>query len=111
LHNWKYKDEFITDYKGMVNEFRSLQCKPEIFLLRPAPVTRKVKSSVNKERLQEIIHMIDRLAVDLHAGVIDVHTPLLGHPEWIPDGVHPNTAGAAEIAMTVYRVLREIQKR
>lgn len=27
--------------------------------------------------------------------VVDYYTPLIGHPEYFPDGIHPNTAGYA----------------
>jgi acyl-CoA thioesterase-1 len=103
--NWKFKDEFIANYKDMIMEFRSLPSKPRIYISYPAPVTRQDVSSVNEARVQELIYMIDKLAVYLQIDVIDVHSALMGHPEWLPDGVHPNTAGAAAIAKTVYRAL------
>jgi acyl-CoA thioesterase I len=105
LHNWKFKDEFIVDYKDMVIQFCSLPSKPKIFLSYPAPVARADKSSVNEERVQEIIEMIGKIGIDLQTGVIDVHGALSGHPEWLPDGVHPNTAGATAIANAVYKTL------
>ena len=105
LHNWKFKDEFIADYKDMIIQFRSLPSKPKIFISYPAPVAREDESSVNEERVQEIIEMIDKLATDLQTGVIDVHSALKDHPEWLPDGVHPNTAGANAIAKAVYMAL------
>jgi sialate O-acetylesterase len=49
--------------------------------------------------------MIDKLAKDLKTGVIDIHSVLKDHPEWLPDGVHPDTTGATAIAKAVYMAL------
>ena len=49
--------------------------------------------------------MIDRIAKATEAKIIDVHAALDGKDALIPDKVHPNTEGAAEIAKAVYQAL------
>jgi acyl-CoA thioesterase I len=47
-YNWRFKDEFVADYKDMINQFRTLPSKPKIFISYPAPVVRQDQSSVNE---------------------------------------------------------------
>jgi hypothetical protein len=53
----------------------------------------------------EEIPMLDKVAVDAKTDVIDIHGALQGHPEMLPDRVHPNTAGATIMARTVFQAL------
>lgn len=103
--NWRFNDEFVADYKDMIAQFRSLPSKPKIFILYPAPVMRQDQSGVNETRVQHLILMIDKLASDLETGIIDSHSALKDHPEWLPDGVHPDDAGATAIAIVIFRAL------
>jgi lysophospholipase L1-like esterase len=50
-----------------------------------------------------IIPKIQQVASDLGLPVIDVYSPMLGHPEYFVDGVHPNYEGASVIAETIYQ--------
>ena len=51
------------------------------------------------------VKIIDSVAKELKVGVVDVHAALQDHQEMIPDKVHPNTAGAGEIAKAVHKAL------
>ena len=96
--NWKYKDEFIADYSALIKEFSSLPSKPDVFICLPAPaygVRWGIRDSVINA---DIIPMLREVAKLNHAPLIDLNTPLSNHPEWFPDLIHPNEAGAAKIA-------------
>ncbi len=49
--------------------------------------------------------LIKQVAEATKVDVIDVHASLDGKDAMIPDKVHPNTEGAAEIAKAVYMAL------
>ncbi len=49
--------------------------------------------------------IIDQVAHEEGATVIDMHAALEPHPELMPDRVHPNTAGAAIMAATVAKAI------
>ncbi len=93
------KAEFQRDYKALVLEYRKLPSKPRVFCCTPP-------WAVKREALYaEIIATIQQVAKELDCDVIDLTTPLRGKKELLPDGLHPNTAGATVIATTIYKAL------
>jgi lysophospholipase L1-like esterase len=53
----------------------------------------------------EIIPILQQVARQRGAMVVDLDTALSGRPELFPDGIHPNAAGAALIAKTLHGAL------
>lgn len=103
--NWKFKGEFVADYKDLIAQFRALPSKPKILICRPAPVPGQGNFGINEAGVKEQLPMLDTLAKELKTGTIDIYGALKGHPEWLPDRVHPNTAGATAMARAVYQAL------
>lgn len=103
--NWTNAAEFPTDYADLVNVFRGLESKPRIYVCRPTPTPAPGNFGINEAGVQEEIRVIDRLAREMKLGVIDMHAALEGKPELLPDRVHPNAQGAAEMAKAAARVL------
>ena len=104
-HNWKFKDEFLADFKDLIRRFAWLPGKPRIYICRPAFVPGNGNYGINEAGVLEEIPMLDRIAADEKADVIDIHGALKAHPEMLPDHVHPNNAGATVMAKTVYQAL------
>ncbi len=104
--NWPtHGHEFEHDMRTMVAAFQALPSHPDIYLCYPVPPT-KVQWTINDSTIvQHIIPIIDKIAKDMQVKVIDLHTPLLPHPECFPDCVHPNEEGALRIATEIYRTL------
>jgi lysophospholipase L1-like esterase len=103
--NWKFKDRFVGDYKDLIGKFRVLASKPRIFICRPVPVIGEERFTIRKKIVEEQMPLIAQIAKEEGTGVIDMHAALDGRPELLPDGVHPNAAGAALMAKAVYRSL------
>jgi lysophospholipase L1-like esterase len=61
--------------------------------------------NITEENIQKEIPRIDALAAEMKLGVIDMHAALKDKPEMIPDRVHPNAAGAGEMAKAAYKAL------
>ncbi len=55
----------------------------------------------------EIVPLIQRIAEVLKLPLIDLYPVLDGHPELVPDRIHPNEAGATLIAKAVFEALRQ----
>ncbi|HEV7402570.1 MAG TPA: GDSL-type esterase/lipase family protein [Chthoniobacteraceae bacterium] len=104
--NWKFKEEFTGDYRALVKSFQELPSKPRVFICRPVPVPEPGNFGINEKGVQEEIPMLDALAKELGAGVIDMHAALEGKPEMLPDHVHPNSAGAGEMAKAAAAALK-----
>jgi lysophospholipase L1-like esterase len=103
--NWKFKDEFIADYEGLIAQFAKLPSRPRLFICYPAFVPGAGNFGINETGVVEQLPMLDQIATDEKAGLIDIHGALKPHPELIPDRVHPNTAGANILAKTVFKAL------
>jgi acyl-CoA thioesterase I len=54
---------------------------------------------------QNVIPNIREVASQMGTGLIDAHSPLIGHPELFVDGVHPSADGAKAIANAIYAAL------
>lgn len=103
--NWKFKDEFVADYKDLIRQFAQLPRKPRIFICHPAFVPGNGGYGITEAGVLAEIPLLDQLAADEHWDVIDVHGALKDHPELLPDHVHPNDAGATVLAKTVFHAL------
>lgn len=103
--NWKFEKEFVADYTELVKSFQALSSKPRIYVCRPCPVPEPGNFGINEKNLKEWIKRIDKLAKEMDLGVIDMHAALKRHPEMLPDRVHPDTAGAGEMAKAAFEVL------
>jgi len=103
--NWKFEAEFDADYRELVKSFQALKSKPKVFVCRPVPVPGNGNYGINEENIQKEIPRVDALAKELGCGVIDMHAALVKFPELLPDRVHPNTAGAGEMAKAAAKAI------
>lgn len=100
--NWVHKDDFYTDYSDLVDVFAKLPSHPSIYVCRPCPVPKPGNYGINEANIQREIPLIDKLAKKKGLGLIDMHAALDGHPELLPDRVHPNNGGALLMAEAAY---------
>jgi len=99
--NWKHKSGYIGDYLQLINSFRTLESKPVIWICNPVPVFPEqwgIKDSIVRE---EILPRIQYIAQKAGVPLIDLYTLMKHHPEFFPDKVHPNAAGATVMATTI----------
>lgn len=100
--NWQnHGGEYKADYIEMIETFRKLESKPEVWICLPVPVF-ATRWGINEETVVgEVIPKIKEVAEATDAKIIDLYAPFGGKPELVPDKVHPNAAGAKLIAETV----------
>ncbi len=103
--NWKHQAEFTENYTQLVKSFLALESKPKVYLCRPCPVIGEGNFDITEKNLQQAIKQIDALVIEMKLGMIDMYAALVRKPELIPDRVHPDTQGAAEMAKTAFTVL------
>lgn len=103
--NWVHHDEFYSDYKELVESFKNLPSKPRVYICRPCPVPASGNYGINEANIQVELPLIDKLAAEESVDIIDMHAALAGHPEFQPDHVHPNTAGAGLMAQAAATAL------
>ncbi|WP_372798731.1 GDSL-type esterase/lipase family protein [Pontiella sp.] len=104
--NWQYKEAYISDYVALVKEFQALPGHPEVRICYPVPAYPGRWGISDEVVANEIIPMIDQVALQTGAEIIDCYTALSDRPDLFPDTVHPNAEGARLIAEAVAGALR-----
>lgn len=104
-NNWKFHDEFASDYKDFVTAFRNLASHPRVYVCYPTPITAPTRWGHAETNVEAEIQIIDRLAAEMHLDVIDLHGLLQTAPQLLPDNLHPNTEGAAVMATNICRAI------
>ena len=103
--NWpNYRDEFIGDYRSLMQSFREVNPKVRFLLARMTPLSdRHFRfESGTRDWHAEIQLAIECIAKAEGVQLIDFHEPLYPYPYVLEDAVHPNAEGAAILAKIVY---------
>ncbi len=101
---------FESDYKQLIYGFQNLTSKPKIFLAIPPPIFNNNLDLISSYLVQGIIPQIKHTANELGLQTIDLYSQLIGHPEYFPDGVHPDNSGANLIAKEAYDAIISSKK-
>lgn len=104
--DFKQINTFAADYKRIITGLQVLYSSPQIFIVIPPPVFNNTLGINGTDYAQAVIPLIEEVASQLNLPVINLYTPLLNHPEYFPDGVHPDSAGAQEIANIIYKAIK-----
>ena len=102
--NWpNYGDEFIGDYRALIDSFRVANPQAKIWICLMTPIFHRHSrfQSGTRDWHEAIQKAIRQIAATADVGLIDLHTPLYSHPDLFPDALHPNAEGAAILARTV----------
>ena len=101
--NWDtHSAEFEGDLREMISTYRNLPSQPKVYVCYPLWVVNDNMTIRESILVDHIIPTIYKVATELNASIIDLHSPLFGMPQLIPDGVHPNDLGYVVVAKTVY---------
>jgi acyl-CoA thioesterase-1 len=107
--NWKYKNDFVKDYKALVDTLGRISPKPKIYLCLPVPawpVNGVDSYNVHGTLVEnEVVPRIDSVAKARGLAVIDLHNPMKDMQSHFADGVHPDQAGQDKIAQLMYAAL------
>ena len=101
--NWKFAEEFKTDYEQMIKEFSALSSRPRILIARPVPVFKEIQWGINQAIVKdEIVPIVDEIGKNNNLDIVDLYTPLLEAGNYFPDKVHPDPLGAELIVKEIY---------
>jgi len=99
--NWQYKEDFVSDYGNLIDVFRALPSRPQVWICKPVPAFR-VNFAIRPEVIRdEILPLVDQISREKLVPVIDLYTALLDTEPLFPDGIHPNAEGAGLIAQAI----------
>ena len=103
--NWpNYRDEFIPDYLALIDSLRAVNPHVRILVARLTPIGvdhPRFDSGTRKWR-EEISEAVQQVAEIARVEWIDFYAPLVPHPDWLPDAVHPDERGAEVLAKVAY---------
>jgi lysophospholipase L1-like esterase len=97
--------EFVPNYERMIRSIQAISSKPQIFLVEPPPIFNNTLGVNIDSYVQGVIPSIQEVANQMGLPLINVYTPLLNHPDYFTDGLHPNGDGAKIIANTIYQAI------
>jgi acyl-CoA thioesterase-1 len=92
---------FVSDYIALLSEFQTLPNKPAVYIVQPPPIYNSTANLSDTIFAQTVLPGIKEAANLTGLPLIDAYTPLLGHPDYFVDGIHPKAEGAQIIAEAV----------
>lgn len=106
--NWKYKDEFMTDYQALIDSYRNLESHPRIILLTPVRCFLPDGTEISAKLIEkEIRPMVEEIAWKNKLEIVNLFN-LFGD-KWqqhmMPDKLHPSSIGAGRMAEKIYKYL------
>ncbi|MDX1364782.1 MAG: sialate O-acetylesterase [Arenibacter latericius] len=107
-NNWPaHKEEFVSDYLDLIQEYRNLPSSPEIIICKMSPSFSGHHwfEEGMRENYQEIQAKIDTIRELAGVDVIDLQEPLYRFPEYYADDLHPAKEGATIIANKIVRFI------
>ena len=106
--NWpNYRDEFVPNYRDLIDTLRSRNPKVRILIARTTPigVEHPRFESGTRDWQKQIQHAIEQVARGANVELIDFHSPLYSFPHYFPDAIHPTAEGAKILARTTYEAI------
>lgn len=108
-HNWNGKEQFREEYTELLESYLELPSVSRVILASPpaAFLGEVVGGSIDSNYIQSIRDTIEEIAVEYDLTFIDMVEETASHPEWFPDGVHPNDEGSEALARVFYEHIEE----
>lgn len=106
--NWPdWKEDFIPDYRALIDSFRTANPEARILICRMTPIFDRHPrfQSGTRDWHAQIQQAIEQVAQGANVQLIDLYSPLHSRPDLFPDALHPNPEGARILARTVYGAL------
>ena len=103
--NWHDAATFTKDLRALLDHFRGLKSRPQLWVCTPVPVYKDVwginAATLDTGVIPAVMDECGRRKIP----VIDLNDALTGKPQRVPDGVHPNAVGAELMARTIVEAI------
>jgi len=103
--NYLQINSFVLDYEKTITRIQTFSSNPQIFLVEPPPIFNNTLDLNSTSFVEGVIPRIEQVATAMGLPIINLYTPLINHPEYFSDGVHPNSEGAQIIANIIYKAI------
>jgi len=102
-----WRQYLVRDYREIIDAYRALPTAPRILIWQRLAPLFPGQPYYGQPVLTEVNQLIRAVADQTGADTIDMTRPLLEHPEWFPDHLHPNAAGAQRVAEVIFGWVRQ----
>lgn len=94
------KEQFISEYAEFIRSYSQMPGEPTVYVMIPPRVYVEQDGGNCDDATVggELSDAVNQIAAELGIEVIDLYTLTTDHPEWFPDGLHPNAEGNRAIA-------------
>lgn len=107
LINRPFYNDFVSDYKALIQSFRNTAHHPRIVLLLPVPSFLADSNSIYNPVIKtQIISRIQQTAFETGCEIIDLYSLFINKADLLPDKIHPSSLGATLIAKRLYEVVK-----
>ena len=108
----RYNETFEEDYTTLITSFQRLDSHPQVWIANSPPIYND-SADLNPQYLTNtIIPDTKNVANNLNLPLIDVYTAFGNHTDYYNnDLIHPNSAGSAVIASTVYDAISTLDNQ
>ncbi|NNM28267.1 MAG: hypothetical protein HKO57_02000 [Akkermansiaceae bacterium] len=103
--------DFLAAYRKLIDAFAASGNAPLIITWHPLAPLFPGQKFFGDPHVATLNQWIADAAALTGVLTLDMRAPLAGHPEWFPDMLHPNAAGARAIAKETARFLRSLEAR
>ena len=96
--NWRYVDEFVGDYMGIIKAFRGLPSSPHVISCSVPPISGDYPNGINTKRAKEVNKLLKKAVIASKVDSLNIYSPMSQRKYLFVDGIHPNVHGAQTIA-------------
>jgi len=104
LQNWNAED-YEAQLVELVNIYKNPPGHPVVYLLTPPAAFSNSIGASNDIIQNEEIPILLRVGEQTNSPIVNIFSATKDHPEYFPDGIHPNSAGNTAIAEAIYAAL------
>lgn len=104
---YQHIDNFVDDYKTLLEAFKTLDSNPKIWLVLPPPIYDDALGPNGTNLVQGVLPRIEQVANQMSLPLINIYEVLNGHPECYVDGVHLTREGVQLLVNEIYVAIND----
>ena len=103
---------FKNDLKALVTSYQNMPSHPKVFLMTPPEALDishcELFAQVSQNLDQFCRKLVQDVAIETGAYLIDLYPATKGRSDLLPDGIHPNKEGNEVLVRVIYEKLKEV---
>ncbi|GAA3024872.1 GDSL-type esterase/lipase family protein [Tetragenococcus solitarius] len=107
--NWDGSEQFKEEYSDLLANYQTLSSVSRIILASPPKAFLEgevFSGAIDPNVVVNIRDAVEEVADEFDLEFVDVYEKTSRHPEYFPDGIHPDENGAAVLAKLFYRQIK-----